>query len=75
MNEDKLSPLMPTRAIMPSGSAVRHRMMTLAVSVSAETENTGMPIASTITSASAVLRSFNSPPKKVPPSIKLGGMI
>ena len=66
---------MPTSATMPRGSAVRHRMMILAVSVSADTENTGMPIASTITSASAVLRSFSSPPKKVPPSIKLGGMI
>ena len=66
---------MPTNAMMPNGSAVRHRMMILAVNVRADTENTGMPIASTMTSASAVLRSFSSPPKKVPPSIKLGGMI
>ena len=66
---------MPTSAMMPRGSAVRHRMMILAVNVRADTENTGMPIANTITSASTVLRSFSSPPKKVPPSIKLGGMI
>ena len=75
MNDDRLSPLMPTSAMMPIGSAVRQRIMIFAVSVRADTENTGMPIASRMTSASAVLRSFSSPPKKVPPSMKLGGMI
>ena len=73
-NEDRLLPLMPMRATSARGRAVRQRMMIRTVREKCR-ERTGPPIATARMPASTTFRVLNIPPSRVPPSIKLGGIV
>ena len=64
---------MPIRASRASGRAVRHRMMIRVVSEKLR-PSTGRPTARAKITASMTFLVRNIPPKRVPPSIKLGGI-
>ena len=66
---------MPIKATSPTGRAVRHKMMMRVVSPNGRNRKTGAPMANTRMPASITFRARNIPPKKVPVSIKFGGMI
>ena len=74
-NCERLSPDMPIKATSPTGRAVRHKMMMRVVSPNGRNRKTGAPMANTRMPASITFRARNIPPKKVPVSIKFGGMI
>lgn len=70
---DRLMPDTPIKARSTSGRAVRHKITTRTVRENGRCR-TGTPTARPRMTASIVLRVFKSPPKSVPPSIKLGGI-
>ena len=74
-NCDRLSPEMPMRATNATGSAVRHKAIMRAVNPNGRNKKTGVPMANARMPASITFRARNIPPKKVPVSIKFGGMI
>ena len=74
-NCERLSPEMPMRATNATGSAVRHKAIMRAVNPNGRNKKTGVPMANARMPASITFRARNIPPKKVPVSMKFGGMI
>lgn len=73
--EERLSPEIPISATNAAGSAVRHKAMIRAVRPRGSNEKTGTPMANARMPASITLRALNIPPKKVPDSMKFGGIM
>jgi len=74
-NCERLSPEMPMRATNATGRAVRHKAIMRAVSPNGRNKKTGVPMANARMPASITFRARNIPPKKVPVSMKFGGMM
>ena len=73
MNEDKLPPLTPIKAAIVNGRTVRHKTIMRTVT-EALILRMGNPVKTASNPASITFRVLNRPPRRVPPSIKLGGM-
>ena len=74
IKEERDSPFIPISPNIPRGSAVRQSRIIFVVSRKPSL-NIGNPTAKANTPASIAFRILTNPPNKVPPSIKLGGII
>ena len=73
--EDRLSPPIPISAKSAAGKAVRHRMITFAVTLIGSRKITGTPVTTARMPASITFLTLNNPPRNVLEPMKFCGIV